>query len=103
MQEWIRLVCFFLLFIISYFYFILNLFISLYSSILTKLELFACIFSAIIHDCDHPGCNNNFLIATNHPLAITHNDISPLENHHCSTGFKIARESNIFKDMSSTE
>jgi len=72
-------------------------------SILTKLELFACIFSAIIHDCDHPGCNNNFLIATNHPLAITHNDISPLENHHCSTGFKIARESNIFKDMSSTD
>jgi len=70
---------------------------------MTKLELFACIFSAIIHDCDHPGYNNNFLVATSHPLALAHNDRSPLENHHCSTGFSLALQSDLFSGMTKEE
>ena len=31
-----------------------------------------------MHDLDHRGVNNNFLIKTNDPLAITYNDQSPL-------------------------
>merc|ERR1712137_420069 len=68
---------------------------------LSKLEIFACFFAAIVHDCDHPGFNNNFLIATSHQLALLHNDISPLENHHCSTGFSYALkpQNNILEGM----
>jgi hypothetical protein len=35
--------------------------------------------------------NNQYLIHTEDPLAITYNDISPLENMHCSTSFAIAK------------
>ena len=41
--------------------------------------------AAIVHDFDHPGVNNDFLIKTRHMLALTHNDSSPLEAHHISS------------------
>ena len=39
-------------------------------------------WAALVHDYDHRGLNNDFLIKTAHPLAITYSDQSPLENHH---------------------
>jgi hypothetical protein len=37
----------------------------------------------------HLGVNNAFLVNTNHQLALDYNDISPLENMHCSRAFKL--------------
>ena len=43
--------------------------------------------SAAIHDYDHPGLNNSFLINTGDQLALAYNDQSPLENHHVAMAF----------------
>jgi hypothetical protein len=46
----------------------------------------------MIHDIDHPGLNNNFLVTTAAPYALLYNDKSVLENHHLTTGFKLLCE-----------
>ena len=45
--------------------------------------------SAICHDLDHQGLNNDFLVKTSSPLAIQYNDLSPLENHHLAQTFRL--------------
>ncbi|CAF0749736.1 unnamed protein product [Brachionus calyciflorus] len=52
-------------------------------------EIFAAIFSAAIHDVDHPGLTNQYLISTASELAIMYNDDSVLENHHLAVAFKL--------------
>mmetsp|Transcript_13629 Transcript_13629/g.21099 ORF Transcript_13629/g.21099 Transcript_13629/m.21099 type:complete len:315 (-) Transcript_13629:137-1081(-) len=71
----------------------------------TSLEIFSAIISAMLHDIDHPGRNNAFLVNTANPLALLYNDESVLENHHCATGFaQITREeSNILKGLPKEE
>lgn len=65
------------------------------------LEVLILIVSCICHDLDHPGYNNIYQINARTELALRYNDISPLENHHCSIAFRILEldESNIFKDL----
>ncbi|KAI9091442.1 hypothetical protein DFS34DRAFT_324920 [Phlyctochytrium arcticum] len=41
----------------------------------TKLEIFSACIASAIHDVDHPGLNNSFLVQSSHPLAILYNDI----------------------------
>ncbi len=53
-----------------------------------KLERVAALTAAGIHDVAHPGVTNGFLVATRHELAVQYNDMSPLENMHCATGFR---------------
>ncbi|XP_072174794.1 high affinity cGMP-specific 3',5'-cyclic phosphodiesterase 9A-like [Diadema setosum] len=66
------------------------------------LECLVMITSAICHDLDHPGYNNAYQVNARTELAIRYNDISPLENHHCSVAFKILEKPhcNIFKNLS---
>lgn len=66
------------------------------------LEILILITSCICHDLDHPGYNNIYQINARTELALRYNDISPLENHHCSMAFRILDlpECNIFHSMS---
>lgn len=42
------------------------------------LTLFTCYLAAIVHDYEHKGVNNDFLIKSSDTLALRYNDISPL-------------------------
>ncbi|XP_060088744.1 cAMP-specific 3',5'-cyclic phosphodiesterase 4C [Heteronotia binoei] len=74
-------------------------------AVFTDLEILAAIFAAAIHDVDHPGVSNQFLINTNSELALMYNDSSVLENHHLAVGFKLLQEENcdIFQNLSKKE
>ncbi|XDV52007.1 hypothetical protein PO909_020791, partial [Leuciscus waleckii] len=70
--------------------------------VFTDLEIMAALFASAIHDVDHPGVSNQFLINTNSELALMYNDASVLENHHLAVGFKLLQEENcdIFCNLS---
>ena len=61
---------------------------------LTDIEIFALLFSAIIHDYDHSGTTNNFHIQSNSSLAFMYNDRSVLENHHVAAFFRWNKQTN---------
>ncbi|XP_042353423.1 cAMP-specific 3',5'-cyclic phosphodiesterase 4C isoform X2 [Plectropomus leopardus] len=71
-------------------------------AVFTDLEILAALFASAIHDVDHPGVSNQFLINTNSELALMYNDSSVLENHHLAVGFKLLQEDNcdIFQNLS---
>uniref|UniRef100_A0A4W3H5E5 Phosphodiesterase n=1 Tax=Callorhinchus milii TaxID=7868 RepID=A0A4W3H5E5_CALMI len=70
-------------------------------AVFTDLEVMAAIFASAIHDVDHPGVSNQFLINTNSELALMYNDTSVLENHHLAVGFKLLQDENcdIFQNL----
>ncbi|XP_062244527.1 cAMP-specific 3',5'-cyclic phosphodiesterase 4B-like [Platichthys flesus] len=70
-------------------------------AVFTDLEILASLFAAAIHDVDHPGVSNQFLINTNSELALMYNDESVLENHHLAVGFKLLHQENcdIFQNL----
>uniref|UniRef100_A0A8C2YW91 Phosphodiesterase n=1 Tax=Cyclopterus lumpus TaxID=8103 RepID=A0A8C2YW91_CYCLU len=70
-------------------------------AVFTDLEILSAIFASAIHDVDHPGVSNQFLINTNSELALMYNDSSVLENHHLAVGFKLLQEENcdIFQNL----
>nr|XP_057928568.1 cAMP-specific 3',5'-cyclic phosphodiesterase 4D-like isoform X2 [Doryrhamphus excisus] len=71
-------------------------------AVFTDLEIMAVLFASAIHDVDHPGVTNQFLINTSSELALMYNDASVLENHHLAVGFKLLQGDNcdIFQNLS---
>lgn len=69
------------------------------------IDLLALYIAAAIHDYDHPGLNNNYLVNTRNPLAILYNDMSVLESYHVSSAFQILMkpECNFMAGFSKTD
>lgn len=59
---------------------------------LDLLETVAALMGAAVHDVDHPGVNNYYLVNTKSPLAILYNDKSILENYHVACAFNLMRD-----------
>jgi len=55
----------------------------------TPLERFAGYIAAVIHDYNHGGVTNSYLVATNNVLARMYNNRSPWENYHVFKGLEI--------------
>ncbi|KAG1712112.1 hypothetical protein DVH05_009351 [Phytophthora capsici] len=57
-------------------------------STLTPVQIFSALVAAAVHDVNHPGVNNAFLVATTAPLAIKYSDDSVLERMHLAEAFQ---------------
>ena len=62
------------------------------SKAMDRLQQLGTYWAATVHDFEHEGVNNDFLVKTAHPLAITYNDSSPLENHHLAASSRVFRQ-----------
>jgi hypothetical protein len=73
-------------------------------NVVNSEEVFASLVAAAIHDYDHPGQTNAFLINTSNPLALMYNDSAVLEHYHCASSFVLIldekNECNIFSKVS---
>eukprot|EP00946_MAST-07B_sp_MAST-7B-sp1_P004780 g4780.t1 len=65
----------------------------------TAEERFALLFSALVHDLDHPGHTNMFEIEQESPLARLYNDQSVLEMHSISLAYQLADATHLFANM----
>jgi len=68
---------------------------------LDDIDMASIIVGGAIHDHEHPGVNNVFLVDTLDEIAVRYNDQSVLENHHVASSFKLMKhkEFDIFQDM----
>lgn len=59
-----------------------------YADPLTQM---ACLLAAVVHDFEHVGHTNDFLVNSQDLLALRYNDRAPLENHHLAASFSMLR------------
>jgi hypothetical protein len=55
-------------------------------------SIYAFLFSALMHDVDHTGNNNDYEINSMSKLALRFNNQHVLENHHCYVTFKLLNQ-----------
>ena len=70
---------------------------------ISDLDIMAALLSSIIHDFQHPGVNNEFLVKKKHNKAVRYNDISVLENHHLASAFAVLLDQNCDITIALTE
>lgn len=73
---------------------------------MTDLEQCVLLISGFVHDTDHPGYNNQYMVATRDKIALRYNDKSVLENHHISVAFSTmlkSSETRIFENFTNEE
>ncbi|XP_076105503.1 high affinity cAMP-specific and IBMX-insensitive 3',5'-cyclic phosphodiesterase 8B-like isoform X6 [Mytilus galloprovincialis] len=71
-------------------------------AVFDQMDEIACLIAAIVHDLDHPGRTNAFLVNEKNQLAILYNDQAVLENHHSALAFQLTWKDdsvNIFKNL----
>ncbi|CAD5210311.1 unnamed protein product [Bursaphelenchus okinawaensis] len=75
------------------------------ASTMNGLELMALYTAAAMHDFDHPGRTNAFLVAAEDKKAILYNDRSVLENHHAAESWKLLSqvENNFIEVLDAAE
>jgi cAMP-specific phosphodiesterase len=78
------------------------------SQMLTEMECFVLLITALAHDLDHMGLNNSFYLKTDSPLGIlssSSGNKSVLEVHHCNVAIEILGEgaSNVFRHLGAAE
>jgi len=69
---------------------------------LTDRDVFIVLFSALIHDVNHPGNNNAFEVKSQSQLALRYNNVSVLENYSIDSVFELMNEDmelNVFQNI----
>lgn len=73
---------------------------------MNDLEQCVLLISGFVHDTDHPGYNNHYMVNTRDRIALRYNDKSVLENHHISVAFSTmlkSSETRIFENFTNEE
>jgi len=70
-------------------------------SMCNTIDIMCCYIAAIIHDYDHPGYSNIYLINIQDEMAILYNDQRVLENHHLAKAWELLLkpENNFLKNF----
>ncbi|XP_041369550.1 high affinity cAMP-specific and IBMX-insensitive 3',5'-cyclic phosphodiesterase 8B-like isoform X2 [Gigantopelta aegis] len=71
--------------------------------IFDQMDEVASLIAATVHDVDHPGRTNAFLVNASNDLAVLYNDLAVLESHHVALAFRLTEKDdsvNIFKCLS---
>uniref|UniRef100_A0A8C6S931 Phosphodiesterase n=1 Tax=Neogobius melanostomus TaxID=47308 RepID=A0A8C6S931_9GOBI len=76
---------------------------SCLARLIPGLELMALYVAAAMHDYDHPGRTNAFLVATSAPQALLYNDRSVLENHHAAAAWNLFMSQPEFNFLANLE
>jgi hypothetical protein len=66
-----------------------------FANVMNEEQRFGFLISCLAHDLDHRGKTNMFEVVMKTDLALTYNDISPLEQHHAAVLFKILSVKNM--------
>ncbi|KAK9814122.1 hypothetical protein WJX72_000962 [[Myrmecia] bisecta] len=62
---------------------------GLYPNYADRTGMLSAMLAAVVHDFEHSGFTNDFLVHTAHSYAMTYNDRAPQENHHLAASFML--------------